>query len=77
MNASRKTRTGNVPENAEGLNLAQASDEQIREIRGNEISMIFQEPMTSLNPTMKVGKQLMEVFAVHSEKYLKDEAQNK
>ena len=58
-------------------NLLAKSAQEMRNLRGRDISMIFQEPMTSLNPTMKVGKQLMEVFAVHSEKYLKDEAQNK
>ena len=58
-------------------NLLAKSAQEMRNLRGRDISMIFQEPMTSLNPTMKVGKQLMEVFAVHSEKYLKGEAQNK
>ena len=51
-------------------NLLAKSAQEMRNLRGRDISMIFQEPMTSLNPTMKVGKQLMEVFAVHSEKYL-------
>lgn len=37
----------------------------LRKIRGKEISMIFQEPMTSLNPVMKIGKQLEEVFVFH------------
>lgn len=58
-------------------NLLAKSAQEMRNLRGRDISMIFQEPMTSLNPTMKVGKQLMEVFAVHSDKYLKDEAKNK
>ena len=35
------------------------------EIRGSEISMIFQEPMSALNPTMKIGKQIFEVFKAH------------
>ncbi len=42
-----------------------SSREKIRGIRGKEISMIFQEPMTSLNPVMKIGKQLEEVFVSH------------
>ena len=55
-------------------NLLEKSAQEMRNLRGRDISMIFQEPMTSLNPTMKIGRQLMEVFAVHSEKYSKDEA---
>ena len=45
-------------------------------VRGNEISMIFQEPMTSLNPVITVGKQLMEVFRSH-EKMTREEAWKK
>ena len=41
------------------------SPEQLRDIRGNEIAMIYQEPMASLNPAMKVGKQLIEVPIIH------------
>ena len=37
----------------------------MEKIRGKEISMIFQDPMTSLNPTMKVGNQIMEVLIKH------------
>ena len=37
----------------------------MRKIRGNEISMIFQEPMTSLNPTFTVGQQIGEAFKIH------------
>ena len=48
-----------------GRNLLQLSWEQMREIRGNEISMIFQEPMTSLNPVFTIGYQLMEVILEH------------
>ena len=48
MPGSKIVYTGNVQDDAAGLDLAHASDEQIREIRGNEISMIFQEPMSSL-----------------------------
>ncbi|WP_223427681.1 ABC transporter ATP-binding protein [Tateyamaria pelophila] len=49
----------------EGEDLAQASDERLREIRGSEISMIFQEPMTALNPVMTIGTQIDEVFRFH------------
>ena len=51
--------------NFEGKNLLEASPEELRKIRGNEISMIFQEPMTSLNPALKVGYQMSEVFRTH------------
>jgi oligopeptide/dipeptide ABC transporter ATP-binding protein len=45
--------------------LAQASDARLREIRGNDISMIFQEPMTSLNPVYTIGEQIAEVLRRH------------
>ena len=49
----------------EKQNLAEASDDLMRTIRGNEIGMIFQEPMTSLNPVFTVGRQLTEGLRVH------------
>lgn len=48
-----------------GQNLLNFSDSQMREIRGNQISMIFQEPMTSLNPVFKVGEQIAEAIRIH------------
>ena len=48
-----------------GENLVASSDEQMRHIRGNEISMIFQEPMTSLNPVFTVGEQIGEAVRLH------------
>lgn len=48
-----------------GRNVLQLGEEQMRAIRGNEISMIFQEPMTSLNPVYSVGEQIMEVLRLH------------
>ena len=42
--------------------LAKLSEKEMQKIRGKEISMIFQDPMTSLNPTMKIGKQIMEAI---------------
>ncbi len=48
-----------------GENLLDKSEAQMRKIRGNEISMIFQEPMTSLNPTFTVGQQIGESFRIH------------
>jgi len=49
----------------DGENLLNKSDKEMEKIRGNEISMIFQDPMTSLNPTMKIGKQIMEGLIKH------------
>ncbi|MEM1040292.1 MAG: ABC transporter ATP-binding protein [Pseudomonadota bacterium] len=48
-----------------GEDLTTASDARLREIRGNEISMIFQEPMTSLNPLYTIGEQIAEVLRRH------------
>ena len=48
-----------------GKSLTGMSDREIRRIRGNEISMVFQEPMTALNPVLTVGEQLAEVFRTH------------
>jgi oligopeptide/dipeptide ABC transporter ATP-binding protein len=50
----------------EGRDLLAASEAEIRSIRGNRISMIFQEPMTSLNPVFTVGDQIAEVARVHA-----------
>jgi len=50
----------------EGRDLLAASESEIRSIRGNRISMIFQEPMTSLNPVFTVGDQIAEVARVHA-----------
>ena len=49
----------------EGRDLLQATAEEVRKIRGNRISMIFQEPMSALNPVFTIGNQLSEVFRVH------------
>lgn len=48
-----------------GENLLDKSPEEIRKIRGNEIAMIFQDPMTSLNPVLTIGEQLIEVIILH------------
>ncbi|MDE0698084.1 MAG: ABC transporter ATP-binding protein, partial [Boseongicola sp.] len=50
-----------------GRNLNDMSQEELRDIRGSEIAMIYQEPMASLNPAMKIGKQLMEVPMIHED----------
>ena len=49
----------------EGKNLLELSEKEMRKIRGNDISMIFQEPMTSLNPVFKIGDQLEEAVQLH------------
>ncbi|MCA3387424.1 MAG: ABC transporter ATP-binding protein [Roseomonas sp.] len=48
-----------------GKNLLELSEAEMRDIRGNEISMIFQEPMTSLNPVLTVGRQIGETLRLH------------
>ena len=48
-----------------GRDLSELSPDELRDLRGNEIAMIYQEPMASLNPAMKIGKQLMEVPVIH------------
>ncbi|UUP16215.1 dipeptide ABC transporter ATP-binding protein [Nitratireductor thuwali] len=59
-----------------GRDMAELSEEELRHIRGNQIAMIYQEPMASLNPAMKIGRQLMEVPLIH-DKVSKDEAWNR
>ncbi len=71
--------TGKVTEGQiflDGRDIANISEEEKRRLRGSQISMIFQEPMTSLNPVMKIGKQLTECILQH-EKISKKEAWQK
>jgi peptide/nickel transport system ATP-binding protein len=51
----------------EGRDLVQMDDEELRRIRGNEIAMIFQDPLSSLHPLYKVGKQITEAMRTHRE----------
>ncbi|MBO7662332.1 MAG: ABC transporter ATP-binding protein [Clostridia bacterium] len=51
-----------------GTELVGKSDEEMRKIRGNNISIIFQDPMTSLNPTYTIGRQLMEAILLHTDR---------
>ncbi|WP_144461337.1 ABC transporter ATP-binding protein [Siminovitchia fortis] len=51
----------------QGKNLLEVSEKEMQRIRGNQISMIFQDPMTSLNPTSKVGSQIMEAILKHND----------
>ena len=49
----------------EGINLLELSEGEMETVRGNDISMIFQEPMTSLNPLMTIGRQITEAIVLH------------
>lgn len=60
----------------DGVNLLEKPENEMRQIRGNVLSMIFQEPMTSLNPVITVGKQITEAIVVH-QNVTKDEAKKK
>ncbi|MFC4777379.1 ABC transporter ATP-binding protein [Paenibacillus sp. GCM10023252] len=60
-----KIKSGKIRYN--GQNLLELRESEMRKVRGNEISMIFQEPMTSLNPVLKIGKQLDEAILLHNE----------
>ena len=51
----------------EGENLLKLSETDMRKIRGNKVSMIFQDPMTALNPVLRVGDQIAEVVSLHSD----------
>jgi peptide/nickel transport system ATP-binding protein len=55
----------------EGTDLLKLSEKQMRDIRGNKLSMIFQEPMTSLNPVFTVGRQIAESIVLHQGKTYK------
>lgn len=58
----------------QGEDLTKASEARMREVRGEEISMIFQEPMSSLNPVYKIGNQMIEMIRTHNKKISKQDA---
>lgn len=58
--------------NFKGSDLLKKSNKEMRNIRGNEIAMIFQDPMTSLNPVIKVGEQIAEAIELHQKLSKKD-----
>lgn len=60
----------------EGRDLAKLDEKEIRKIRGNEISMVFQDPMTALNPLIKIGQQISEILIRH-QRINKKEAREK
>jgi len=59
-----KIRSGEII--LDGVDLLKLSEKMMRKIRGRKVSMIFQDPMTALNPIMKVGKQIAEVIKLHN-----------
>ncbi|MBR3401772.1 MAG: ABC transporter ATP-binding protein [Parasporobacterium sp.] len=61
----------------DGKDLAQYKDKELRKYCGKEISMIFQEPMTSLNPVLKVGRQVRETLLIHDRSLNKSQAKEK
>ncbi len=61
----------------EGKDLLKLSEEEMRKIRGNDIAMIFQEPMTSLNPVFTIGNQISEAIALHQKGLTKQEIRQK
>lgn len=60
-----------------GKDLLEMSDEEIRSVRGSKISMIFQEPSTSLNPVMTIGKQIAESLRIHNKGMSRKAAMNR
>jgi len=58
----------------DGRDLLSLSEEAMRDVRGNEVSMIFQEPMTSLNPVLRIGNQIAEALTLHQD-MTKEQAQ--
>ncbi|RUS53783.1 peptide ABC transporter ATP-binding protein [Kurthia sp. 3B1D] len=61
----------------DGRDLVPMTEKEMTKIRGNEIAMIFQDPMTALNPTMRIGKQIMEVILKHKKNTSKAEAKKR
>ena len=55
-----------------GYHINEMSEKEMRKIRGNEVSIIFQDPMTSLNPVYTIGNQIMEVILLHTDKNKKE-----
>src|SRR6186997_3293137 len=60
-----------------GRDLLKLSWEEIRKVRGSDISMIFQEPMTSLNPVFRIGRQVMEIILEHEPQTTKEQARGR
>ena len=58
----------------QGEDLTKLSEKEMRKVRGNKISMIFQEPMTSLNPVYRIGDQMVEMYRAQNRRMSKKEA---
>ena len=71
LSASNAEVTGDI--DFKGKRLIELKEDEWIKVRGNEIAMIFQDPMTSLDPTMKIGQQIAEPIMIH-EKVSKEEA---
>jgi peptide/nickel transport system ATP-binding protein len=74
---AEKVASGGVPpDDGRGkINLPKTPEKELQQIRGNRIAMIFQEPMTSLNPVIKCGKQITEALLLHTKRSKKDAKQ--
>ncbi len=59
------------------INITKATEQEMRLIRGNVVSMIFQDPMTSLNPVVTIGDQIAEVLEIHKKDMKEDEVSNR
>lgn len=57
----------------DGIDIVNSHEQEMRKIRGNKISMIFQDPMTSLDPIVSIGDQIYEVLEIHRDDLSKDE----
>jgi len=60
-----------------GVDILNLDEKKMREIRGDKIAMVFQDPMTSLNPVMTVGEQIAEAIILHNEKLSKDDVEKR
>lgn len=63
--------------NFDGINLLELTEKEMRNYRGNKITMIFQDPLNSLNPVLTVGEQISEVFLLHQGELLKEIKDNR
>lgn len=61
----------------DGQNVLELSEKEMRELRGNKVSMIFQDPMTALNPVLRIGDQIAEVVRLHSDSTNSEEHVNR